>query len=166
VQLRADLSHDSVAHLSCGFGNVSVLQSCASHGTLRRAATDAGIAAIVMEIGGSHGVENDKVLAGEKGVVSLLRSAGMVGEQGFVPAHQPVYLGGGWINAEFGGILVNRAELGVVIEEGQLLAEIIDPFSSEVHHVLAPFTCTVLSRAHSQQVEPGFALFRVAMERL
>ncbi|BHH85529.1 deacylase [Desulforhopalus sp. 52FAK] len=166
VQLRADLSNLDVAHLSAGFGDMSVLQSYAITGTLRQAATDAGIAAIVMEVGGSRGVENDKVLTGEQGVISLLRSAGMVGEEGFVPAEQHVYLGGGWVHAEVGGILVNRVELGIIIEEGQLLADIIDPFSSEVHHVLAPFTCTVLGRAHSQQVEPGFRLFRLAMRRL
>ena len=165
VQLRADLSSDDVAQLSAGFGNIIVLQSCAITGSLRRAATDAGIAAIVMEVGGSHGIENDKVLIGEEGVISLLRSAAMVGEDDFTPAVQTVYLGGGWVRAEFGGILVNRVELGVVIEKGQLLAEIIDPFSSDVHPVLAPFTCTVLGRAHSQQVGPGFALFRVAIER-
>ncbi len=75
-------------------------------------------------------------------------------------------MGGGWIRAEVGGILVNRVELEVVVSEGQLLAEIIDPFSSEVQRVVAPVPCTVLGRAHSQQVEPGFALFRVAMVRL
>ena len=165
VQLRADLSNDDVAHLSAGFGDVNVLQSAALVGTLRRAATDAGIAAIVMEIGGSHGVENDKVLIGEQGVISLLRSAGMVGEEGYVPIDQHVFLGGGSVHAEVGGILVNRVELGAVAQEGELLAEIIDPFSSEVCRVLAPFTCMVLGRAHSQQVEPGFALFRLAMEQ-
>ncbi|MFT5700443.1 MAG: putative deacylase [Desulforhopalus sp.] len=166
VQLRADLSHDNVAQLSAGFGDLSVMQSRPTAGTLRHAATEAGIAAVVMEIGGSQGVDYDKVCTGVEGVTSLLRSAGMVGEEGFIPVTQHVFLGGGWIRAEFGGILVNRVELGVVIRQGQLLAEIIDPFSSEVHRVVAPFTCTVLGRAHSQQVEPGFALFRVAMERL
>lgn len=166
VQLRADLSSEDVAHLSAGFGDISVLQSCATTGSLRRAATDAGIAAIVMEVGGSHGVENEKVVIGEEGVLSLLRSAAMVGEDGFTPANQTVYLGGGWVQAEVGGILINRVELGAVIEKGQLLAEIIDPFSSDVHRVLAPFNCTVLGRAHSQQVESGFSLFRVAIEQV
>lgn len=166
VQLRADLACKKVAQLSAGFGDLNVMQSIATVGTLRHAATEAGIAAIVMEIGGSQGVEYDKVCIGVKGLISLMSSAGMIGEQGFVPALQHVFLGGGWIRAEVGGILVNRVELGVVVTEGQLIAEIIDPFSSKVQRVVAPFTCTVLGRAHSQQIEPGFALFRVAMERL
>ena len=166
VQLRADLSHKNVAQLSAGFGDLSVMQCRATLGTLRHAATDAGIAAIVMEIGGSQGVEYDKVCTGVEGLTTLMRAAGMIGEKGFIPASQHVYLGGGWIRAEIGGILVNRVELGVVVTEGQLLAEIIDPFSSEVHKVVAPFVCTVLGRAHSQQVERGFALFRVAMEQI
>jgi len=166
VQLRADLSCKKVAHLSAGFGDLNVMQCSATVGTLRHAATKAGIAAVVMEIGGSQGVEYDKVCLGVEGLTSLMSSAGMIGEEGFVPAQQHVFLGGGWIRAEVGGILVNRVELGVVVTEGQLIAEIIDPFSSEVQRVVAPFTCTVLGRAHSQQVEQGFALFRVAMERL
>lgn len=166
VQLRADLTYEKVAHLSAGFGDLNVMQNPATVGTLRYAATEVGIPSIVMEIGGSQGVEYDKVCIGVEGLTSLMRSAGMVGDEGFVPAQQHVFLGGGWIRAEVGGILVNRVELGVVVTEGQLLAEIIDPFSSEVQRVIAPFPCTVLGRAHSQQVEPGFALFRVAMERL
>ena len=166
VQLRADLTNEKVAQLSAGFGDLNVMQNRATVGTLRHAATEAGIPAIVMEIGGSQGVEYDKVCIGVEGVTSLMRSAGMVGEEGFVPDQQHVFLGGGWIRAEVGGILVNRVDLGVVVTEGQLLAEIIDPFSSEVQRVVAPFPCTVLGRAHSQQVESGFALFRVAMERL
>lgn len=166
VQLRADLTLLKVAQLSAGFGDLNVMQSCASAGTLRQAATEVNIPAIVMEVGGTQGVEYDKVCTGVKGLISLMKSLGIVGEEGFIPARQHVFLGGGWIRAEFGGILVNRVELGAVVTEGQLLAEIIDPFSSEVQKVLAPFSCTVLGRAHSQQVEAGFALFRVAMERL
>ncbi|TKB11685.1 succinylglutamate desuccinylase/aspartoacylase family protein [Desulforhopalus sp. IMCC35007] len=165
VQLRADLSCKDVAQLSAGFGNLGVMQSCAAPGTLRRAATDAGIAALTMEVGGSHGIEYDKVCTGVEGLLSLLKSYGMIGEKGFTPDSQHVYLGGGWIRAEFTGILANRVELGTVVVEGTVLAEIFDPFSSEIHLVRAPFDCTVLGRAHSQQVEVGFALFRVAMEQ-
>lgn len=165
VQLRADLSHGEVAQLSKGFGDISVVQSRATPGTLRYAATKAGIAAVVMEIGGSRGLEYDKVCSGVDGVISLLRSAGMIGEKGFTPAAQHIYLGGGWIRAEFGGILVHRVELGAVVLQGQLLAEILDPFSSKTYQVTAPFDCTILGRAHSQQVRAGFALFRVAMEK-
>jgi predicted deacylase len=166
VQLRADLSYENVAQMSAGFGNLSVMQSRAAAGTLRRAATDIGVAALVMEVGGSHGVEYDKVCTGVEGVISLLKAFGMIGEKGFTPDFQHVYLGGGWIRAEFTGILANRAELGAVVIKGTVLAEIFDPFSSEIHLVRAPFDCTVLGRAHSQQVEVGFALFRVAMEQL
>ena len=165
VQLRADLTYENVARLSAGFGCLSVVQSYAAPGTLRRAATDAGIAALVMEVGGSHGVEYDKVCTGVEGVLSLLKAFGMVGEKGFKPDSQHVYLGGGWIRAEFAGILVHRVELGAVVLEGAVLAEIIDPFSSKTYQVRAPFDCTVLGRAHSQQVEVDFALFRVAMEQ-
>lgn len=166
VQLRADLTCEDVAHLSAGFGDLSVVQCRATAGTLRYAATKEGIAAVVMEVGGSRGLEYDKVCTGVDGVVSLLRSAGMVGEKGFTPATQHVFLGGGWIRAEVGGILVNRVELGAAVSQGQLLAEIFDPFSSKIHKVVAPFPCTILGRAHSQQVKAGFSLFRVAMEKL
>lgn len=76
-----------------------------------------------------------------------------------------IFPGGGWIRAEVGGILVNRVELGAAVLQDQLLAEIFDPFSSKIHKVTAPFPCTILGRAHSQQVKTGFSLFRVAMER-
>lgn len=164
VQLRADLTNTDIARFSTGFGDFNVIQSHPRKGTLRHAVTEHGIPAVVMEVGRSQGVEIDKVELGVMGITTLLSSAGMLGEENFTPVKQHIFLGSGWVRAEFGGILVHYAELGEQVREDQLLAEIIDPFSSTVHTVFAPFECTILGRAHSQYVEPGFALFRVAME--
>ena len=48
-QLRADLSNPQVANMTNKFGSTVVLHSIGSKGTLRRAATDAGIPAVTLE---------------------------------------------------------------------------------------------------------------------
>lgn len=163
-QLRADLTIQQVADFSAGFKSLSVLQSTAPPGSLRSAATAAKIPAVVAEIGGSQGLDLNNVLQGVEGLHTLLNAAGMTtGKPARLPP-QHIYHGSGWIRAEAGGILVNKVQLGDVVQTGEILAEIIEPLTCIVHTVTAPFQCTILGRVHNQVVDPGYGLFRVGIE--
>ncbi len=71
-QLRADLSNPQVANMTNKFGSTVVLHSSASKGTLRRAATDAGIPAVTLEAGEPLRVQDDAVEHGTRGIMTLL----------------------------------------------------------------------------------------------
>lgn len=162
-QLRADLSVDQVADIAKGFGALTALQSPAPEGSLRGAATAAGIPAVVMEIGGPLSLEPKMVDAGVKSIRTFLKVVGMVDKFSFLPTPQPVFYGSQWVRAEAGGILMNKVKLGASVKQGALLAEIIDPVTNAVHRTLSPIDGTVLGRAQNQFVSPGFALFRVGI---
>ena len=164
-QLRADLTVEAVAALSKQFGGITVLHSEPPPGSLRGAATAAGIPTVVMEVGGPLSLEPAKVELGEKSIWSLLHSLGMVEKYRLWSRPQPVYYGSKWIRAEVGGILINGVELGAKVKEGDHLAEIFDPIGNREHQVTAPFDGTVLGRAQNQYVSPGFAIFRIGFER-
>lgn len=162
-QLRADLSVDQVADIAKGFGALTALQSKAPSGSLRGAATAAGIPAVVMEIGGPLSLEPDKVDAGVKSIRTFLKVVGMMDKFKFLPTPQPIFYGSEWVRAESGGILMTKVKLGASVKEGEVLAEVIDPVTNEVTQTLSPINGTILGRAQNQFVSPGFALFRVGI---
>ena len=165
-QLRADLSNSRVAALSHGFGTFPVVQSIAPSGSLRGAATLAGVPCLVMEVGSSRGLEPDKILIGLQGLKDLMQAAGMTKADHFVSDVYQVYLGSGWVHAAVNGILTNRVELGQIVKSGEHLAEILDPLTNQIHMVAAPFACVILSRAHNQHVAVGFRLFRIGIRSI
>lgn len=163
TQLRADLSAHGVANLAESCGSLSILQNKARIGTLREAATRIGIPAVVMEVGGSMKIDLKMVGKGVEGIRDLLDISGMTHDGRELKGEQHLYLGSGWITSEWPGMLINSVELGTEVEAGDLLAEIIDPFTHEKHSVYAPFPCTILSRAYDRHVDSGFWLFRVGI---
>lgn len=164
-QLRVDLHMEQIADLAGGFGAVTVLQSVAPSGSLRGAASAAGIPAIVMEIGGPLSLETEKVAVGVKSLRSFLLSIGMISKITLWPNPQPVFYGSEWLRADVGGILINKVNLGDSITKGSILAEISNPISNETHHVISTIDGTILGRAQNQFVSPGFALFHVGHKK-
>ena len=70
-QIRADLRDPDVLTLTQGFGSMVILHSTPTVGTLRYAATTAGIPAVTLEAGGPSQLELNEVKLGVKGVETL-----------------------------------------------------------------------------------------------
>ncbi len=164
-QLRVDLTVKAVADLAKGFGALHALHSPGPSGSLRGAATAAGIPTVVMEIGGPLSLEPDKVELGVKSLQTFLNTIGMTDRVWSWARPQPVFYSSDFVRAEAGGILINIVELGASIKVGDVLAEIIDPVSNQVFEVKSPTNGTILGRAQNQFVSPGFAIFRIGYEQ-
>ena len=164
-QLRVDLSVKAVADLAKGFGALTALHSPGPSGSLRGAATAAGIPTIVMEIGGPLSLEPEKVEQGVKSLQTFLHTIGMTDRAWSWSEPQPVFYSSDFVRAEAGGILINIVDLGARIKVGDVLAEIIDPVSNSVYEVKSPSNGTILGRAQNQFVSPGFAIFRIGYEK-
>ncbi|WP_167495691.1 succinylglutamate desuccinylase/aspartoacylase family protein [Desulfosediminicola ganghwensis] len=164
-QLRVDLTVPQVAELVTGFGAVTALHSVAPAGSLRGAATDAGIPTIVMEIGGPLSLETDKVEVGLRSIRSFLQSVGMLDKITLWPSPQPVFYESEWVRSNSGGILINKVQLGESVKKGALLAEISNPLDNTTVAIHSPVAGTILGRAQNQFVSPGFALFHIGHKR-
>ena len=164
-QLRADMAVKRVADLSEGFGALTVLHNPGPSGSLRGAATAAGIPTAVMEVGGPLSLDLEMVELGVKSVQTLLHTIGMSDRAWSWSRPQPVFYSSDFIRAEAGGILINIAMLGDTIKAGDVLAEIIDPVSNSVFQVKSPSGGTILGRAQNQFVSAGFAIFRIGHEQ-
>ncbi len=164
-QLRADLGNADVAKLTGGFGATAVLHDVGGEGTLRRAATKAGIPAVTIEAGEPMRLQSRDVAHGVKAIESLMASLGMVKKKWRWREPQPVYYESIWVRAGHGGILLAAIKLGEEVEAGQLLGTVTDPITNSRIRLIAPLGGRVLGMALNQMVMPGFAVFRIGIAR-
>lgn len=164
-QLRADLGNPAVLHLTHGFGATAVLDDKGAPGTLRRAASDAGIPAVTLEAGEPMRLQTSEVRHGAKAIRSLMAHLGMVRKSWRWRDPQPVYYESVWVRAARGGILMASVELGDTVSAGQVLGVVTDPISNARGEVVAPQAGRVIGMAVNQMVRPGYAVFRIGMER-
>jgi predicted deacylase len=163
-QLRGDLTRPDVMALAQGFGATTVVHSFGRPGTLRRAATEAGIPAITYEAGEPMRLQDDEVERGVEGVQRLLAALGMVDTPPEPETSQRMYNRSRWVRVDDGGILLSRAELGQEVSSGDVLGTVTDPISNERTIVFSPYGGRLIGMALNQVVIPGFAAFHIGLE--
>ena len=163
-QLRADLRNPEVVTLTQGFGATVILHSTPAAGTLRHAATAAGIPAVTLEAGGPSQLELEDVKHGVKGIETLLNTLDMIKVIRLWGDPEPVYYRSTWVRANSGGILLAVVDLGNKVEQGDLLGTITDPMNNASTSLYSPFTGRIIGMAHNQVVMPGFAAFHVGIK--
>jgi predicted deacylase len=163
-QIRADLRNPDVVTLTQGFGSMVVLHSKPTTGTLRYAATLAGIPAVTVEAGGPSELELAEVKHGVKGIETLLSTLGMIRKKRFWGSPEPVYYESSWVRADNGGILLADVSLGSTVRKGDLLGTITDPMNNQSTPLYSPYAGRIIGMARNQVVMPGFAAFHVGIE--
>ena len=163
-QLRADLRNPDVVTLMHGFGAMVVLHSKPTVGTLRYAATIAGIPAVTVEAGGPSQLELLEVKHGVKGIETLLTTLGMTRRTRLWGDPEPVYYRSSWVRADNGGILLSDVSLGSSVRKGDLLGSITDPMNNARTELRSPYAGRIIGMARNQVVMPGFAAFHVGIE--
>ena len=163
-QLRADLGNPQVARLTEKFGATVVLHNSGAEGTLRRAATDAGIPAVTLEAGEPTRVQKDAVSHGKRGIMTLLNELEMVRRVTFWGSREPVYYRSTWIRADQGGVLISEVELGERVKQGDVLGTVTDPITNVQNSLVASASGRVLGMALNQFVMPGFAAYRLGID--
>lgn len=163
-QIRADLRNPDVVTLTQGFGSIVIVHSTAGAGTLRHAATEAGIPAITLEAGGPLELELGEVKHGVKGIETLISSLGMIKRKRLWGGPEPVYYRSSWVRADAGGILFSDVSLGSSVRKGDLLGTITDPMSNIRTELRSPYSGRIIGMARNQVVMPGFAAFHVGIQ--
>ncbi|RIL06388.1 MAG: peptidase M14 [Proteobacteria bacterium] len=163
AQIRTDLREVANLRLAWGFGAEHVVHSVGQPGTLRRAANDAGIPAVLYEAGEPRRIDAGEIARGVVAIRVLLESLGMLDGQTPRP-EQRLYGHTHWIRSDESGMYVPAVEVGDTVAIGQTIGTITDPFSSDRTAVLAPLPGRVLGMALGQVVIPGFALFHLGLE--
>lgn len=163
-QVRVDLRHPELLELAVGFGVGVVVHSVGLPGTLRRAATEAGIPAITYEAGAPMLLDEAEVKLAAQGVRRLLGELEMAQAPPFLRAEPSIFPRSPWVRAETGGILLAKVQLGDEVREGDLLGVVSDPISNEQIAIHSPHRGRVIGMALNQVVIPGFAAFHLGID--
>jgi len=164
-QLRADLKNPHILELTQGFGSTVVLHGRGAEGTLRRAAADAGIPAVTLEAGEPVRVQDSEVTHSAKGVMTLLNQLGMYRKTTSWGKREPIYYQSKWVRAESGGVLFSKIGLGDRVRKNELLGTITDPITNMQTELRAVADGRILGMALDQFVMPGFAAYRIGIEK-
>ena len=163
-QLRADLQDAGVRALAQGFGATVIVNSQARPGTLRYAATIAGVPTVTLEAGGPGRLEPLEVTHGVKGIETLFHTLGMVTTERPWLEEEAVYYRSAWVRADRGGILISSVELGSQVEAGELLGRVTDPITNATVGIYAPQAGRIIGMAMNQVVMPGFAAYHMGLD--
>ena len=163
-QLRADTNNPSVLAFAQQFGATIIVHSDGAPGTLRRAATDAGIPAITLEAGESMRLQEEAVAHGVKGIETLFEQKAMLSSIKFWKSTEAIYKQSLWVRADQGGILFSKVKQGAKVKPGDVLGVVTDPITNVSSDIVAPFKGRVIGLALNQVVMPGFATFHLGVE--
>jgi uncharacterized protein len=163
-QVRGDLRRADVLKLARAFGSEIAIHNEGRSGTLRRAASEAGIPAITYEAGEPMRFQSEEIERGVRGVEQMLAQLGIRLAKTADAPEPALYYRARWIRADDGGILAARAKLGDTVKANQVLGTVFDPISNEKSTIRASHKGRVIGVALDQLVMPGFAAFHIATD--
>lgn len=161
--IRADLNTASVRPIARAFGCELVVNGAGPIGSLRRAATSAGIPCVNLEAGEVWKIEPDVVKVGVLGVHNVLKYLDMVQGEPEPPRYQIRIEKTTWIRAEKGGTLSFSVNSGDIVEKGQELAVNYDIFGHSKRPILAPGDGIIIGMSTMPVVKPGDPMFHLAL---
>lgn len=162
-QIRGEMSQHRIRSLARAFGATVLVDQKGVKGSLRRAATDAGVPTILFEAGETGRFSRRVSLAGLQGVLNVLTEMGMWRSHARKrPPFQVIVKHSDWVRAEKGGILEIDVKPGDLVYAGDPVAAILNPFGKTVTRVKAPMTGIVIGMTTAPQVVPGTGVIHVA----
>lgn len=164
--VRGDMSNPRVRKLASEFGASVVVDNIGLPGSLRCAATRAGVPTILFEAGEARRFSRRVSQTGVRGVLSVLAAEGMMParEKRKLP-YQVIVKVSDWVRAERGGILDLAVRPGDLVYEGDLVASILNPFGTTVTRVRSNTTGIVIGVTTAPLAIPGTGLAHVAKLR-
>jgi len=163
-QIRTDIDNPRALDVAESFGIGVVLHGMGPKGSLRRAALDAGIPAVIYEAGEPLRFQENEIAKGASGVRNVMTHLGMIPRVEKLEPRAQLYRKTRWVRAaRYGGIFLTSRVPGENVSKGDLLGVITDPISDEREEVLAPADGRIIGMAVPQIVLPGYGLFHLGL---
>ena len=163
-QIRVSADNAETRRLAGIFGAPVVLTSTLRAGSLRSSAKVLGVDVLLYEAGEALRFDEFSVRAGVMGILRVLLDKGMIGRKGISKSKaKPVYCTSSrWIRAPQGGLLRSHKSEGDLVEQGDVLAIVSDPFGEIETDITASLPGIIVGRAVLPVVNEGDALFHIA----
>lgn len=163
-QVRISHGNSTTKRLATLFGAPVVLRSQLRDGSLRGAAKEAGVDVLLYEAGEALRFDEMSARAGVMGILRVLHDQGMIPAKGIARARtKPLFCRASrWVRATQGGLLRTYKSEGDVVDKGDVLAVVSDPFGETEHEIASPLAGIIIGRAVMPVVNEGDALFHIA----
>ncbi len=168
-QIRTDLDSPAAVELARNFGVGVVLNGEGPAGSLRRAAMEAGIPAIIYEAGGAYILEMDEIERGLAGVHNVMRALEMLPASGDAEAPQAtVYKKTRWLRVPPGaaGMFLTTHRPGETVTRGEELGQVIDPLSDQSTPIVSPSDGVIIGMVVPTVVYTGDGIFHLGLEKM
>lgn len=164
-QIRASLDDPATKELAECFGTPVVINSSLKDGSLREAARKKKVISLLFEGGEALRFEEDVIKAGVKGCLSVMRNIGMTNKKVRTKKERhDVYIAqkSYWVRAPHSGSFRALVKVGSHVNEGDLLAEISDPFGENSYKVISYGEGIVIGMSQIPLVNKGDAMVHIA----
>ncbi len=162
-QIRGNLDDPRTRELALAFGAPLMLHSGLRDGSLRAAATDAGVTVLLFEGGEALRFDEEAIAAGTNGTLRVLAHLGVIDTDGVAATTMPVESRrSSWIRARRSGIVSMLVSLGQQVGKGQHVAVIHDSLGRRLSRAGAPFAGMVIGMTQHPLVHQGDALVHLA----
>lgn len=163
-QIRACLDDPATEAMAKAFNVPVLLHSELRDGSLRESTRERNIPTLLFE-GGEALRFNEKVIkSGLQGVLSVMRSIGMLPSIKKLPRRHDIFLARSshWIRAPHSGILSVKKHLGDRVKKGQMIGTVSDPFGREEFSITARRSGIIIGSTTMPLLNRGDAVFHVA----
>lgn len=165
-QVRGDLDNPVTLSMAEAFGAPVIMDAKVRDGSLRAAASELGIPAILYEAGEALRFHEPSIRAGLRGILAVMHHLGMLPPsktdstpRKLVPVKARRSY---WLRAERDGIVITKIKLGQRVKEGQLLASLASPFGGPEKALKSRSDGIVIAASQIPLVNEGEALFHIA----
>jgi predicted deacylase len=159
LHVRGDMDNETCGRVANAFASHVIIDKQGPSGTLRRAATDADVPTITIEMGEAHRFQRQFIDPALDGVRSVFAEFGLLESETVAWPGWRTVVGGSaektWIRADAGGLIDMHAERGTLVYEGDPIATISNPFGADSTVVEAPFTGLLIGVAQNPLAYPG-----------
>jgi predicted deacylase len=162
-QIRGNLDDPRTMELATAFGTPVILHAQLRDGSLRAAATDAGVTMLLFEGGEAWRFDEDFIEVGASGTLRVLAHLGMIDDNDAPDASPPIECRRStWIRARRSGIALMSVRLGQDVARGQEVAVIHDSLGTRLSRPSSPFAGIIIGMTQHPLVHQGDALVHVA----
>ncbi|MGO4916607.1 succinylglutamate desuccinylase/aspartoacylase family protein [Pseudogemmobacter sp. W21_MBD1_M6] len=163
-QIRISPKKAQTKTLAEVFGAPVILTAPVREGSLRGAAGDLGVDVLLYEAGEGLRFDEFSVRAGVSGILRVMRELNMVAAKGIAkPKTTAMHCSTSkWVRSPAGGLVRTFKSSGDVVETGDLLGIVADPFGQAETEILAGAPGIIIGRAVLPVVNEGDALFHIA----
>ncbi|QAX31004.1 succinylglutamate desuccinylase/aspartoacylase family protein [Leisingera sp. NJS204] len=163
-QIRVSPKAQGTLAYADAFGAPVVIRSGLRDGSLRKEAQARGVDVLLYEAGEGLRFDEQSARVGVAGILRVMHALDMIPGDG-VPLAEVVPVRAGsssWERAPAGGLLRTYKTTGEMVEEGDVLGVVSDPFGEHEEELQAGQAGLIIGRANMPIVNEGDALFHIA----